>query len=147
MTIVRQATVADLDALVPLFDAYRVFYKKSSDEIGARTFLEARLIQNESIVYIAYDNDEPLGFTQLYPLFSSTRMKRMWLLNDLFVTKRARGRGISKQLIDAAKALAIESNACGVSLETEKSNMIGNQLYPHTGFELDNDHNFYFWSV
>ena len=28
---VRQATLADLEPLVPLFDAYRVFYRKPSD--------------------------------------------------------------------------------------------------------------------
>jgi len=37
--VVRQATVADLDLLVPLFDAYRVFYRKPSDPDLARQFL------------------------------------------------------------------------------------------------------------
>ena len=69
----------------------------------------------------------------------------MWLLNDLFVKEDSRGNGYSKLLIERAKALAIETEAAGLSLETEKSNHIGNSLYPDLGFELDTEHNFYFW--
>ena len=43
------------------------------------------------------------------------------------------------------KAFCDETNACGLLLETEKTNLIGNQLYPRTGFEVDNEHNYYNW--
>lgn len=142
-----QATLEQLSDLSILFDAYRVFYRKPSDIPAATAFLKDRIQQEESIIYIAYDQDEALGFTQLYPQFSSTRMKRIWLLNDLYVKPEARGRGISKLLINAAKKLAKNTNAAAVILETEKSNVIGNRLYPAVGFELDKDHNFYEWSV
>ena len=69
----------------------------------------------------------------------------MWLLNDLYVAPDFRGQGISKQLINRAKELARTTEACGILLETEKSNTIGNQLYPRTGFELESNH-FYFWT-
>jgi ribosomal protein S18 acetylase RimI-like enzyme len=32
-------------------------------------------------------------------------------------------------------------------LETAKSNIEGNRLYPKVGFELDEDHNYYEWST
>jgi GNAT superfamily N-acetyltransferase len=73
-------------------------------------------------------------------------MKRMWVLNDLFVREVSRGLGISKMLIEKAKDFAKETYACGIQLETAKSNIIGNQLYPSAGFELENDVNFYFWT-
>ena len=94
-----------------------------------------------------YENDKNqlVGFTQLYPIFSSTRMQRMWLLNDLFVHADHRGKGISKALIEKAKELARSNNAAGILLETEKNNDIGNQLYPSVGFELEGN-NFYFWT-
>ena len=82
----------------------------------------------------------------MYPLFSSTRMKKFWLLNDLFVNSNHRGKGVSIGLIEKAKQLVKETNACGMSLETEKSNLIGNNLYPKTGFELNESCNFYEWS-
>ena len=145
--MVRIATLTDLSSLVKLFDAYRVFYEKETDVKAATEFLKARLEANESVIFVADDNGVLSGFVQLYPLFSSTRMKRLWLLNDLFVDPAFRGKGISVALIDAAKNLCRETQACGMMLETAKSNVIGNKLYPATGFELDGDHNYYSWDV
>ncbi len=134
-----------LDHLVSLFDAYRVWYRMKSDPERAHSFLSKRIKNEESEIFLALtDEGRAVGFTQLYPLFSSTRMKRLWLLNDLYVDPEYRGEGISKLLIERAKKLARATNAAGISLETEKNNDIGNQLYPRTGFKLD-DHNFYFW--
>ncbi len=144
---IREATLQDLDAIVVLFDTYRLFYNEKSNVEKGKLFLEQRIKNKESVIYVAENEEENLvGFTQLYPLFSSTRMRRMWLLNDLFVDKNFRGLGISKKLIDAAKNLCQKTDACGVSLETEKSNKIGNNLYNKTHFEVDTEHNFYFWT-
>lgn len=144
---VRKATLQDLDQLSILFDGYRVFYEKSSDVSGARDFLKARIENNDSEIFIDEDRGQLTGFVQLYPLFSSTRMKRLWLLNDLFVQSVHRGKGISVALIDAAKELCRTTQSCGMMLETAKTNRIGNNLYPATGFSLDNDHNYYSWDT
>lgn len=144
---IKQVDSQLLDQLVPLFDAYRVWYGKPSDLASARDFLLARIQAEESVIYGAFANDDKMkGFVQLYPLFSSTRMNRLWLLNDLFVVASDRGKGISKLLIDQAKKLALDTGAAGLMLETEKSNEIGNNLYPDTGFILDSDFNHYFWT-
>ncbi len=143
---IKKAKLEDLPQLSKAFDAYRVWYRKSSDIETAKTFLSDRIKSNESTIFIAIENDKLLGFTQLYPLFSSTRMKRLWLLNDLFVYKEERGKGISKLLIDAAKQLCLNTNGCGVMLETEKNNEIGNILYPKTDFKINDSHNFYEWT-
>lgn len=146
--IIRKATIGDIRQLAVLFDAYRVFYEKDSDTAKARAFLSDRIQQNESVIFVAENEENILtGFVQLYPLFSSTRMKRLWLLNDLFVAPEQRGRGISVALIDAAKELCRSTDSCGMMLETAKSNTIGNRLYQKTGFELDNAHNYYSWDV
>ncbi|MGH8426671.1 MAG: hypothetical protein ACRES7_01640 [Gammaproteobacteria bacterium] len=84
---IRRAELSDLDALAPLFDAYRSFYGRKSDLYGARTFLEERLQREESIIFLAELDSQPAGFTQLYPLFSSVNMSRIWILNDLYVTE------------------------------------------------------------
>ena len=144
---IRKVTIDDLPQLSNLFDHYRVFYKKQSDIATANTFLTERITNKESEIYVAESEDRKLvGFTQLYPLFSSTRMQRLWLLNDLNVLEAYRGKGISKQLIEAAKQLAKETNACGLLLETAKTNTIGNQLYPTMEFALEENSNFYFWT-
>jgi GNAT superfamily N-acetyltransferase len=147
MIVIQKAVIQSIEDLAQIFDLYRIFYKKESDIEQAKQFLKARLENNESVIYIAFDNQEEqiVGFVQLYPLFSSTRMQRLWLLNDLYVKQEYRNTGISKMLIEASKTLCIETNACGLMLETAKDNTVGNQLYPATDFVLDTEHNFYFW--
>jgi len=142
-----QADSTHLNLVGPLFDAYRIFYRKESDVESVNKFIQARLTQKDSVIYLAINAEgNGIGFTQLYPSFSSTKMKRMWILNDLFVDPNYRGQGISKLLITKAKELSQETKACGLLLETEKHNMIGNKLYPSVGFELE-ENNFYFWSI
>jgi len=143
---IRKAFPVDLPALSKLFDAYRVFYEKYSDLSGAEIFLKERLDKEDSAIFAAESTvGDLVGFTQLYPLFSSTRMQKLWLLNDLFINPDFRGKGISILLIEAAKTLCRETNSCGLVLETAKTNIIGNALYPKTGFQLDTEHNYYFW--
>lgn len=139
----RKAIITDLPQLAELFDQYRIFYHKESDIPAASTFLQDRLENKDSEIFVAEENGLLTGFVQLYPIFSSTRMQRYWLLNDLYINEKYRGKGYSKELIEQAKELCKTSNACGILLETGKSNDIGNQLYPACGFELYDSVNFY----
>lgn len=144
----KQATINDLQILAPLFDAYRQFYDKVSDIDGAKEFLLERIANNESVIYLAFDeNEKAIGFVQLYPLFSSTRMKRFWILNDLYVSPEFRGQGFSRELIEEAKNLCRKTDSCAMLLETSVTNDIGNSLYPSAGFQLRDDANFYEWET
>ena len=69
---IRQAVLADLEALAPLFDGYRQFYGQPSDISAAHAFLRARFEHGESFVFIALDGDTPVGWA----LPSSTRVSR-----------------------------------------------------------------------
>ena len=144
---IRKATTDHLDNLAVLFNAYRVFYGKGSDETGAKAFLHERLTLRDSVIFVSFSGWIMTGFTQLYPLFSSTRMKKLWLLNDLYVHEDFRGRGFSKALIEQAKTLCRETGACGFMLETAKTNHVANQLYQKIGLEPDVEHNVYNWEV
>ena len=99
----RNATFDDSAELSILFDEYRVFYHKESDVNSAENFLKERLQNKDSEIYVAETDGKLVGFVQLYPLFSSTRMKKYWLLNELYVNVNSRGKGFSKELIDEAK--------------------------------------------
>ena len=142
---IREAKLSDLENLSDLFNSYRMFYGKKSDLKVANEFLRSRIENKDSKIFVCDLNNELSGFVQLYPIFSSTRVSRYWLLNDLFVDIEKRGKGYSKLLIDRSKELVIESKACGMMLETEKSNDIGNMLYPSTGFKKNKLSNFYEW--
>src|SRR4051794_7257022 len=107
--IIQKATINDLDSLTELFDLYRVFYEQGSDLEGVREFLEVRIMNDESVVFIARDEDNPVGFVQLYPSFSSVRMKRSWILNDLYVKEQFRGNGAGAKLIHKAIQFAKET--------------------------------------
>ncbi|WP_394666654.1 GNAT family N-acetyltransferase [uncultured Chryseobacterium sp.] len=143
----RKAQLADVQQLAELFDQYRIFYHKDSDIPAAEKFLTERIKNRDSEIFVAENEGKLVGFVQLYPLFSSTRMKRYWLLNDLYVNENYRGNGFSKQLIEASKELAKSTDAAGILLETGKSNDIGNKLYPSCGFEIYDEVNFYEWKI
>jgi GNAT superfamily N-acetyltransferase len=143
--IIQKAKESDVGELSNLFNFYRIFYNKNSDIETAKSFLSERIQEKESVIFIATIENKIVGFTQLYPLFSSLSMKRSWLLNDLYILEEYRGKGISKQLINSAKQLAKETNAAGIMLETEKTNTVGNKLYPSTDFLLYDKNNFYWW--
>lgn len=134
MIVIRQATLEDLDRLVPLFDAYRQFYKQTPDMEGARKFLAGRLEREESVVLLAFDGERAVGFTQLYPQFSSVGMDRNWLLNDLYVHESARKRGVATRLLEAARAWGREAGARWLMLETGVDNYAAQALYEKAGW-------------
>lgn len=130
--------VADLDALVPLFAGYLQFYQvpRSATEIHA--FLLERLQRGDAQLFIARDEQGMAqGFTQLYPLQSSLALAPAWLLSDLFVLPSARRQGVGEALMNAARAYAEASGACGLQLETAKTNLAGQALYERLGYVRD----------
>ena len=134
---IRQALLDDVDAIAPLFDAYRGFYGQPSDVERARAWLHDRLQRAESVVLLATRDDVPAGFTQLYPMFSSVRTARLWLLNDLYVDASARRSGVARALLDAAAAFAREDGAAGIALETMRDNAPARALYRAAGWHED----------
>ncbi|PEZ71738.1 GNAT family N-acetyltransferase [Bacillus sp. AFS017274] len=143
---IQKATLHELESLTELFDLYRVFYEQASDPGRAREFLRERLTNGESVVFMAYDEGNPIGFVQLYPSFSSVSMMRSWVLNDLFVKESARKKGFGEELLNAAITFARETGAKGVSLETGKDNVNAQKLYEKIGFVRESNH-FYFFSI
>ena len=135
LEIIR-ASEKDVDHVAPLFDQYREFYKEQADAKGARSFLMERLTKNESVVFLALDRDlGAVGFTQLYPSFSSVSMKRLWILNDLFVLPSARKHGVGEALLRRAEEFARETNAKGLELETWVNNLPAQRLYEKCGWK------------
>jgi GNAT superfamily N-acetyltransferase len=140
-----QATIDHLDQLVTLFDGYRVFYKQSSDKKKAKQFLKDRLINEDSIIFMAFDDESnALGFTQLYPIFSSVSMRPLHVLNDLFVDTTIRGNGVGQALLEHAKDFIIKKNGKGLILETAKDNP-AQYLYERHGWKLDSGTLHYTW--
>ena len=144
----RQASVADIEALVVLFDAYRVFYGRPSDPALARGFLLERFQHNQSVIFLALQRDgSAVGFTQLYPSFSSVSATRTFILNDLFVAPAARRTGVAAQLLGAAADYGRAVGAIRLSLSTAVSNESAQALYVSEGWVLDADFHAYSLSL
>ncbi|WP_298863081.1 GNAT family N-acetyltransferase [uncultured Gimesia sp.] len=131
---VKRADLTDIEVLVPLFDSYREFYGRNSDLEAARAFLTARLENNESVIFIARESETPVGFTQLYPSFSSVSLAPTFILNDLFVTLESRKQGVGSLLLSAAVDYAKTRNAIRLTLSTEVTNETAQALYESTGW-------------
>ncbi len=123
---IRQGTIVDLDDLVLLFDRYRTFYGQQPDEDLARSFLLDRLRHLQS--------GQAIGFTQLFPSFSSGRAARTYILNDLYVAPEARGKGAGKALLAAAANYGKAVGAVRLTLSTAHDNGAAQSLYEGTGW-------------
>lgn len=139
-TIIRKATLQDIGGITELFDAYRVWYHQVSDKEKARNFLTERLRNGQSVIFVAEENGRLIGFTQLYPIFSSVSMTNAWLLNDLFVAEEARGRGIASNLLQAARQHGCETGSRWLMLQTACDNLPAQALYEKAGWRKETDH-------
>jgi len=136
ISIVR-ATSEHLSEVAGLFDAYRRFYGQDSDLDRATTFIGTRLEKGDSAVFLARNTSKAIGFIQLYPSFSSVAMRRIWILNDLFVTESARQKGVATSLMEEAKRFASETQAARLALATATDNEPAQALYESGGWVKD----------
>lgn len=124
----------EANLVVGLFNQYRIFYGKFSDLGMAKAFIDARLENNESVIFVALDENNPVGFTQLYPKYSSVGLVKNWILNDLFVNPEYRKQGIGEALIKTVMDFAKGQGAIYVQLETAVDNFTAQSLYEQIGF-------------
>ena len=141
-----QAELQHIDAVAEVFDAYRQYYGQVSDIEGARKFLSERIVNKESVIFLALEDSQPLGFTQLYPMFSSVSMRRSWTLNDLFVKETLRSKGIGKALLATAQNFISEQGHKGLLLETTPDNTKAQGLYERLGWVREENY-FYYWQA
>ena len=134
---IRRAGSSDIDAAAPMFDAYRQFYSQPADLVLAREFLQRRMAHGESVLFLAERKGGVVGFTQLFPMFSSVRAGRIWVLNDLYVAADARRSGVARSLLDAAARFAKDDGAARIVLETARDNTAARALYRAAGWVED----------
>jgi len=137
--IIRRAKKKDIGKLSILFDKYRIFYKQQSDIDNAKSFLKKRMKRKESVIFVAEERDELIGFTQLFPIFSSVSMKRTWLLNDLYINEKSRGMGAATKLLEAAKQFGVETESKWLILQTAADNYTAQKVYEKNGWVKETD--------
>ena len=141
MTKITPLTDGDLGALVPLFDAYRVFYKQPSDPALARDYLAKRLGAGEYVGFLARDAaGKAIGFALMSQTFSSVGLKRIWLLNDIFVDPQVRKSGAGAALMKAVEDFARTTGAGRLDLFTARTNATAQSVYKRAGWTEDADY-------
>lgn len=147
---IKQIDLTETHLVVGLFNQYRIFYNQFSDIGMAKAFLDERLQHNESIIFVATDSNtqQAIGFTQLYPKYSSVRLSKNWILNDLYVDENYRKQGIGEKLIKAAMGFAKTQGSTFVQLETAVDNYTAQHLYESIGFvKQENDSEFFLYKI
>jgi GNAT superfamily N-acetyltransferase len=144
---ITKATTDHLPQLAVLFDLYRQHYEQQPDLEGAEQYLAERLVRNESVIYVAEEEGQLVGFTQLYPVFSSIGMKKAWILNDLYVAEEHRRKGAARGLLEASRELGKATDARYLMLQTHIDNTKARTLYESNGWKLDEEFYYYYLSI
>ena len=145
MLIIR-ASQNHLDELARLFNLYRIFYEEKSNYQKAYNFIRSRMENEESVIYVAIDEDDQLsGFVQLYPSFCSVALIPIMILYDLYVDKNHRGEGIGRALMNQASKHAKDNDFKRLELSTAITNVIGQSLYESLNYQRDKD--FYHYAL
>jgi len=134
---IHQATLADLDALTLLFDEYRQFQGQRSELAAARLFLQERFDHGESIIFVCHDGTSPVGFAQLYPMYSSVVLSRVFVLNDLFVHESSRRKGVASRLLSALESYAWSLGSVRITLNVARDNASAQALYEKQSWKQD----------
>lgn len=137
--LIMEASMIHLEQILFLFQKYREFYKVELNSLEEKKFIKERMEKSESKIFLAMEENKAVGFTQLYPSYSSVSLKPVWILNDLYVEETYRKSGIGYMLLDAAKEFAIKTKSKGLTLMTGIENESAQNLYEKYGF-IRNDH-------
>ncbi len=139
MKILR-ATINHFKPIITLFVKYRIFYKQRPNHLAAEHFMRERLTKQDSTVFLALsDHDSAMGFIQLYPSFTSVGMKRIFIINDLFVDEHYRKQGVATALMEKTKEFAIEQGAAKVTLRTQVNNKSAQTLYGRLNYQKETE--------
>jgi GNAT superfamily N-acetyltransferase len=134
--VIREATEADLPALMPLLRGYCDFYESDPPDAGLEAMARDVIAAPEEVAFLLVatdDRGEVVGFALNQWKWSSLRGARVVVLDDLFVAERARGTGLADALIEAVADVARRHDAPIVSWLTMPDNKRAHAVYDRVG--------------
>ena len=144
---IRHAEAHDLPLLKNLMLQYIVdFYKRPRPSDKDLEELIMMLLENPSAgdQFVAEHNNELIGFSTLYYTFSTTRVKKIAILNDLFIHCNHRASGIGEAIFTVSKERAAANGCANLSWQTAADNTIAQSLYEKMGGKNANDQWFHY---
>ena len=133
------ASTDHAEEVAPLFDTYRCWSGQESDLGGALSFIRQRLSSSQSEIFFIRRHNQTVAFTQLYPMFSSMSLARIWIINDLYVVESARRTGLGTVLLETAVEFARALGAVRIRLETKHNNATARAAFEALGWQQDRD--------
>jgi GNAT superfamily N-acetyltransferase len=134
---IREATATDIQALLPLVDAYYTAspVAHTANHAAVAAHLQELVEPNNSLggLLLATEDGAIAGFAFLYYGFNKRALKRTVILNDLFVDANYRRRGIARALIMATFQWGRAHGAVSVDWQTRVSNTGAQALYDQIG--------------
>ncbi|QQZ09841.1 GNAT family N-acetyltransferase [Heyndrickxia vini] len=139
---IRRVYLEDIDELIDLMFQYIVdFYKRPRPEEKDLRNLIKHLLESPEVgvQFVAESEGKLVGFSTLYFTFSTTRVKKVAILNDLFVAPSMRGLKVGEQLFKESLAYTKANDYAAMSWQTAYDNLIGQSLYEKMGGQQTND--------
>ena len=133
---IREATDADLEALLPLLRAYCDFYEAAPSDDGLERMARAVIAAPEDEAFLLVCTDDSgavVGFAVCAWKWSSLRGGRIVVLDDLFVAEAARGRGHADDLIEASAEVARRHGGAVLTWLTAPDNHRAQAVYDRLG--------------
>lgn len=109
-------------------------------DIVASKKLFEEFIHNEHLgkAWLIYDEKEIIGYVILTFVFSFEYKGRIAFLDELYLSEKARGKGIGKKTMDFIKVQAEELKLKVIYLEVENHNENAQKLYLGSNFTVHN---------
>jgi GNAT superfamily N-acetyltransferase len=137
--VITAVTEADLPELLPLMRGYCDFYEVSPSD-DALLAMSRVLIADpgQGVQLIARDDDgRAIGFATVFWTWSTLSASRLGVMNDLFVSKDARGGGVAEALIAACAERCRERGATSLEWQTAHTNQRARAVYERVGARRD----------
>jgi GNAT superfamily N-acetyltransferase len=138
--LITTVAEADLLELLPLMRGYCDFYEvdPSDDDLLAMSRALIADSDREGTQLIARDEDgRASGFATIFWTWTTLSAARIGVMNDLFVTERARGTGVAEALIAACAERCREYGAVSLDWTTARDNHRAQRLYERVGAKRD----------
>jgi len=143
---IEKCNTNHLPQLALIFNDYRVHFEQESNLGISYNFLKERIETNQAVIFVAVDDNsgEFMGFTLLYPMFSSLKAKSTWTLNDMYISEKYRKFGVATRLLEKVKDFGADTDAQWITLKTGIENEKAQALYEKFGFKKDEGHFYYY---
>jgi ribosomal protein S18 acetylase RimI-like enzyme len=145
MITIRKATIKDLELVQNFNKKLHVYESQYSDEFdeewvyseSGRAQFENRLKGRNSIVYIAEDNGQPVGFAMahIFKAFMRKRIDKIGFLEYLYVEDKYRNKGIGAMLLEKVENFLRDKKISRIRLTTFTTNTDAIRFYSAHGID------------